>query len=118
MKRLKVLHLVLVGTIVGEALISARHCDGVPQPHIEFEITVPFVPSVSTISANMVSVIYISSARMDEAGRPGRMTEPIMFPSVHDAMGAPFPTGYESAALWAEKIRYVYYSSRFGWEAC
>jgi hypothetical protein len=119
MNNRKVLPAMLVGAIMGETLISAHHFDSsIPQPHVEFEITVPFLHSVSTISARMVSVIYISSGRMDEIGGPGQMTEPVMFSSIRDAVSAPFPAGYESAALWTPAGRYVYHSPRFGWEAC
>jgi hypothetical protein len=118
MDRKNILPVVLAVSIICEMLTSAHQFDSaVPQPHIEFEIAAPFMSSVSTISVNMVSVIYISSGRMDEVGKPGQMTERIMFSSVRDAMSAPFPVGYESAALWTRTGRYVYHSPRFGWEA-
>ena len=120
MNKKKFLPVILIGSIVGEALISARHFDSdAPQPHVDFETAVPFVFRVTAISAGMASVIYMSSGFADKnGGRPGRMTDPKIFPSVEDAMRALFPSRCESATLWAEKCRYAYHSPRFGWELC
>jgi hypothetical protein len=120
MNKKKVLPVVLIGSMVGESLMSARHFDsGAPQPHIEFEITLPFVSPVSTVTAGMASVVYVSSGFMDKnVRRSGQMTEAKMFPSVEDAMRGPFPTGYESAYLRAEVGRYAFHPPRFGWERC
>jgi hypothetical protein len=120
MKTRKVLPVLLAGSIIGEMLISARDFDSTaPHAHVEFEITAPFVSSLSTVSTGMASVIYSSSCFADKnGGGQGHMTEPIKFPSIEAAMCAPFPIGYESATLWTERGRYAYHSPRFAWEPC
>jgi hypothetical protein len=118
MNRNKILSVIFAGSIIAETLISARQFDAVvPQPHIDFEIVVPVVASVSTISVGMFSVIYISSCFTDKnAGKQGQMTEPKRFSSLEDAMRAPFPVGYESAQIWADNGRWVFGQANFGWQ--
>jgi hypothetical protein len=118
MNKKKILPVVLAGSMIGETLISARHFEGLaPQPHIEFEITMPIATTVSSIPTGMVSVVYISSGFMDKNdGGPGQMTEPIWFASVEDAMRAPLPTAYDTAQVWSEKGRVAYRQPKFGWQ--
>jgi len=119
MNRKKILPVVLAGSIIVETLISAHQSYAVvPQPHIDFEIVEPFESTVSTVSAGVFSVIYISSCFMDKnGGKPGQMTEPKKFSSLMDAMRAPFPRGYEFAQILADKGRWTYGRANFGWQA-
>jgi hypothetical protein len=66
-----------------------------------------------------VSIIYTTSGFMDNSdGIPGQMIGPQKFTSVEEAKNAPFPSGYTFAQISAKEGRYVYHSTRFGWERC
>ena len=53
MDKKKVLPVVLVASIAGEALLPKRHFDTLaPQPHTELEIAVPFATTVAPVSAS------------------------------------------------------------------
>jgi hypothetical protein len=121
MNKRKILPLVLAGSIIVEMPISDHYFDSiVTHPHIEFEITVPFVGTVSNFSTGgVVSVLYLTSCLVNTNGsKSGQISGPVKFPSIKDAMSAPFPAGYESAMLRAETGHYFYQSPRFGWEFC